>query len=287
MTAADPAVATGPLDDVFDRPVFIVSPPRSGSTLLFETLALAPGVYTTGSESHALIESIPGLQLRHRAFESNRLLAVHATPDIAAELRTRFRARAHDRDGRAPSDRFRLLEKTPKNALRVPFLAQVFPEAHFVYLHRDARQVLASMIDAWLSGRFRTNLELPGWPHQHWSLLLTPDWRELADEPLPGIVAAQWHSTMQVLLDDLQALPASRQSSVRYADLVADPPRAIARVCAQLDYAWDTPLPAQLSLSRHTLTAPDANKWARHAGVIEPLLPGLQRTIDRAEAFAG
>src|SRR5690606_18136842 len=30
----------------FERPVFIVSPPRSGSTLLFETLVKAPGVFS-------------------------------------------------------------------------------------------------------------------------------------------------------------------------------------------------------------------------------------------------
>ena len=287
MSTVDAAGAIQSLDDVFDRPVFIVSPPRSGSTLLFETLARAPGVYTIGSESHALIESVPGLQLRLRDFASNRLLAVDATPDVTTELRERFRARAHDRDGRAPTGRFRLLEKTPKNALRIPFLAQVFPEAHFIYLHRDPRQVLASMIDAWLSGRFRTYLELPGWPHPHWSLLLTPGWRALAGKPLPTIVAAQWDATMQALLDDLQALPAPRRSSARYSDLVADPPAEIARVCTQLDYAWDMPLSAQLPPSRHTLTAPDPNKWTRHAAAIEPLIPALQRTIDRAEALAG
>jgi hypothetical protein len=32
----------------FDRPVFVVCPPRSGSTLLFETLAQAPDLYTVG-----------------------------------------------------------------------------------------------------------------------------------------------------------------------------------------------------------------------------------------------
>ncbi|MDB5480941.1 MAG: hypothetical protein JWO83_1994, partial [Caulobacteraceae bacterium] len=46
-------------DPVFDRPIFIVSPPRSGSTLLFETLMKAPGLATVGGESHALMESIP------------------------------------------------------------------------------------------------------------------------------------------------------------------------------------------------------------------------------------
>ena len=50
---------------------------------------------------------------------------------------------------RRPLSRVRMLEKTPKNSLRVPFLARVFPEARFIYLYRDPRQVLSSMIEAW------------------------------------------------------------------------------------------------------------------------------------------
>jgi hypothetical protein len=274
-------------DALFDRPVFIISPPRSGSTLLFETLARAPGVYTIGGESHALIESIPGLQLRFRDFESNRLSAADATPDVAAELRARFHARAVDRDGQRPAGRFRLLEKTPKNALRIPFLRHVFPEARFLYLYRDPREVLASMIDAWLSGQFRTYLQLPGWPHPYWSLLLTPGWRSLASEPLPAIVAGQWKSAMEVMLDDLEALPEGRRATARYDRFVADPGSETRRLCAALDFAWDRPLPAQLPASRHTLTAPRADKWKRHAAVIEPLLPALQATMQRADALAG
>jgi sulfotransferase family protein/aspartyl/asparaginyl beta-hydroxylase len=146
----------------FDRPVFIVSPPRSGSTLLFETLAAAPDVFTIGDESHQLIEGIPGLAPGQGNHDSNRLLAADATPAVAASLRERFLRELHDRDGRAPvADSLRMLEKTPKNALRVPFLAAVFPEARFIYLHRDPRQVLGSMIEGWQSGRFATYPKLP------------------------------------------------------------------------------------------------------------------------------
>lgn len=43
------------------RPVFIVSPPRSGTSLLFETLARSPDLLSIGGESHQVIESVPGL----------------------------------------------------------------------------------------------------------------------------------------------------------------------------------------------------------------------------------
>lgn len=280
---------SGAADPVFDRPVFIVSPPRSGSTLLFETLMRAPGVFTIGSESHKLIETIPALQVPNRGFDSNRLSAADATPDVVAELRRRFLVACRDRDGVPPTagQRFRLLEKTPKNALRIPFLRQAFPEARFVYLHRDPRQVLASMIEAWQSGRFRTYIDLPGWPHPYWSLLLTPGWRALAGQPLPGIVAAQWRAATGILLDDLASLPAQRWCTICYEAFVAAPQVEITRLCDTLDLHWDLTLDQTLPLARYTLSPPDANKWRQLAPEIEPLLPPLQDLIERAARVAG
>ena len=268
-------------DPVFDRPVILLSPPRSGSTLLFETLALSPDFHTIGGESHRLIESIPSLQVGRQ--DSNRLVAADASAEVVETLRQRFRLHALDRSGHAPPTRFRLLEKTPKNALRVPFLLEIFPEARFVYLHRDVRQVMASMIDAWRSGRFRTYIDLPGWPHPAWSLVLIPGWQALADKPIEEIVAAQWETVTRVMLDDLEALPPDRWCSVRYEELVSDPAGCVPRLCEVLGVRWDLPLEGGLRLSRNTLTPPDPGKWRHHAEAIERLLPSMEATILRAE----
>ena len=277
-------------DPAFDRPVFIVSSPRSGSTLLFETLARAPGVCTIGSESHVLIETIPGLGLAEHGFGSNRLDALDATPAVVEELRRRFLGRLRDRDGRPPASApVRMLEKTPKNSLRVPFLARAFPEARFVFLYRDPRQVLASMIEAWMSGRFQTygGGVLPGWPAPYWSLLLTPGWRDLAGRPLPEIVAAQWQATIEALLRDLGALPAGRWQAVRYDRFIAGPADTVGALCQSLGFGWDQPLGGGLPLARHTLSPPSADKWRRHEAAIEAVLPRLQPTIERVERFIG
>lgn len=283
-----PRVGAGERDPLFDRPVFIVSPPRSGSTLLFETLAQAPGAYTIGRESHALIEGLPGLSVLDHGYDSNRLEAAVATPQIAEELRKRFLAALRDRAGQAPGDRrpLRLLEKTPKNALRLPFLAKVFPEAQFVYLYRDPRETLSSMIEAWQSGRFVTYAKLPGWSGLPWSLLLVPGWRGLNGLPIEQIVAAQWEITTRMLLDDLATLPKGRVHVARYDALYANPSAEVARLCAALGLDWDRALDARLPLSRHTVTPPDAQKWRRHAREIEAVLPGLGATIERAQRFA-
>ena len=289
-TRSPPAgvAASSQYDPEFDRPVFIVSSPRAGSTLLFETLAQARGLYTIGQESHALIEGMPALNPGLRGYDSNRLPARAATQAVVQNLRKRMRAELRDRDGAAPvAAPVRVLEKTPKNALRVPFLAEVFPQARFVYLYRDLRQTLSSMIEAWQSGRFCTYAGLPAWEGLPWSMLLVPGWRDLKGRSLQQIVAAQWEITTRILLDDLDALPAGRCQVVHYDTFLANPADEVARLCKALELPWDRPLDKTLPLSRYTVTAPAADKWRRHAGLIEEVLPALQVTRDRAEHFTG
>ncbi len=278
--------ASRPTAAVIERPVFIVSPPRSGSSLLFETLAQSPDLYTVGGESHGIVEGIPALDTARRGYESNRLLAEDATPLIAEQLRGRFRMAAFDRDRRPPQGAFRLLEKTPKNSLRLPFFERIFPDAVYVYLYRDPRQVLASMLEAWESGGFRTYPQLPGWTGLPWSLLLTPGWRELNGAALGDIVAAQWQAATNLLLDDLERLAPERVCAIRYDALLADPQAQMQRLCAFAGVRWDRTLGRDLPIANHTVSAPSAEKWRRREAIIAPLLPRLQATMQRAQAFA-
>ncbi len=89
-----------------DRPVFVVSSPRAGSTLLFETLARAPGLYSIGGESHQLMESIPQLHPASHGWSSNRVEADVATPEVITQLHRGVR-RAAPGSRRRPTDRRR------------------------------------------------------------------------------------------------------------------------------------------------------------------------------------
>ncbi|HEX6613758.1 MAG TPA: sulfotransferase [Rhodanobacteraceae bacterium] len=280
-----PAAAEYP----FDRPVFIVSPPRSGSSLFFETLAQSPSACTIGGESHGIIEGSTAsgkLGAAARGYESNRLERADASPEIVAALRERFRRRAFDREGGQPAGRIRLLEKTPKNSLRIPFLTEVFPDALFVYLYRDPREVLASMMEAWESGGFRTYPQLPGWTGLPWSLVLVPGWRELIGKPLPDIVAAQWAATTRILLDDLESLPDSRWCVARYDALLADPEAEVARVCAAIGFEWDRRLGSDLPVASHTVSAPRPEKWRARQAEVERALAQVAEVATRAERIA-
>jgi hypothetical protein len=280
----------------FARPVIVVAAPRSGSTLLFETLRRHPAVWSLGDESHAEIENVPGLSPRDRGFESNALSAADASPDVKAELLRNFGMQLRDARGRrwltldqARGEPVRLLEKTPKNALRIPFLDALFPDALFLFLHRDPAANLGSMLDAWQSGRFVTYADLPGWDGPPWSLLLPPDWRRLNGLPLAEVAAHQWRSANQAIIEDLSRLPRDRWRSLEYSTLIADPAVTVARAAAFMGLpeapALQAELAAGLPLSRYTLSAPSRDKWKRHEQAVTPMLPGLQAVAAKIAAL--
>jgi hypothetical protein len=268
------------------RPVFIISPPRSGSTLLYNVLADAPQVWSMRGEGHHVFESIPGLHPRDRGWASNRLTAEDATADVVAELTRGFLAHASDRDGRRPEpgDEVIFLEKTPKNCLRVPFLAAAFPDARFVYLHRDAPETISSMIEGWRLDQpsFRQYPDLPGWQGQPWSFFLFPGWREMIGRPVPEIAAVQWATAVDLFLGDLTELPRERWYAASFDGLLADPAKEVEGICDFLGWSYDRHLTAPLPWSKTVVTVPEKDKWRENADEIESILPLAAGAAERA-----
>jgi uncharacterized protein (TIGR03032 family) len=284
--------ASGPTvkaDVRIERPIFIVSPPRSGSTMLFEALSRARGVFTIGGESHRVIEGIPALHPKAHGWDSNRLGAEEATPDVVEALRASFTAQLRDRDERRPlSGAVRLLEKTPKNALRIPFLAAAFPDATFVSLYRDPRETLSSMIEAWRSRMFVTYRDLPEWRGDlAWSMLLVPGWRDLAERPLAEVVAEQWAVTTATLLDDLDALDPDRWCVASYSRLVAEPDAELRRISEFCGIDWDVDLDGPLPIARHTLDTPAPEKWRKNAELLNRVWDRVDPVAARAREIFG
>jgi LPS sulfotransferase NodH len=273
-----------------ERPIFIVAAPRSGSTLLFETLAASPQLCTVGGEAHWLVEGIESLRPGAPGVDSNRLTAEHASPDIADHISEQILARLQDHAGQAldqPGSR-RFLEKTPKNALRIAFFDRIFPDAQFVFLWRDPRENISSIMEAWRSGLWRTYPKLDGFDGP-WSMLLPPGWRSMNRRPLEEIAAWQWRETNAYILNDLQALSPQRWTVLRYADLVSDPAATVGRVCEFLGIPVDPALASRVARplppSRYTLTAPAAEKWRENEAAITRVLPSVQALWDCLQAL--
>ena len=261
-------------------PLLVIGAPRSGTTLLFETLARSGELWSIPGESHRIIEAIPRLRPVANGKDSNRLTAEDLDAAIAQTLTARFIRAARDNKGRRltnlpEEDRpcaIRLLEKTPKNCLRVPFFRALFPDCRFIFIHREPLANIASIIEGWQSGRYVSYRRLPGWEGP-WSYLLPPGWRALANRPLAEIATFQWKTANACAIADLRGLPPGSWCSVGYSDLVRDPARQIERLCRFADLPFDerlrTATSNELPHSRSTLTPPGENKLRKRQKELE------------------
>ena len=282
---------------LFDCPVFIVAAPRSGSTMLFEILQQNIQLWTIGDESHVEIESIRQLHPASHQYESNALAGDDATPQVVDRLVTSFTRKMQNSQGTLlsmmpPETRplgLRFLEKTPKNALRIPFLKEIFPSALFIFLHRDPRQNVGAIIDAWKSGRFVTYPDLPGWPGLPWSLLLPAGWREFKNRPLVDIAAHQWQYTNRTILKELENIPETHWCAVSYDSLIINRGTEVRRLCEFADIPFGPRMMAlceqPFPLSKYTLSKPDPEKWRRYEAEIERVMPGMEATAARLNSL--
>jgi hypothetical protein len=204
------------------QPIFLLSLPRSGSTLVQRVLASTPEI-ATAPEPWFLLPQV--YALRERGVEAeyvqvssarairgfadrlpNGIDDYHATVrDLALRL---YDLAAGNGEGRY------FLDKTPRYHLIVDELFELFPDARFVFLWRNPLAVAASIVETWAKGR---------WAVQRWHVDLFDGVTNLTD----GFRA---HEDVAL--------------SVRFEDLIGDPLNAWPRLFAHLDLPFD---PAVLS----------------------------------------
>jgi uncharacterized protein (TIGR03032 family) len=219
---------------VIEHPVFIVAPPRSGGLPLLQGLSRAPGVFTVEG-GRPVFDQIFELDPANRDWAHHRLTAADVEPRAVQELRGTLKSSLVDREGNRPgldAAGLRWLDGTPRNCLRIPFLAAVAPDAFFVYIHREPELSIPSMLEAWEKGTAVTAPELPNWPGPPWSFPLVPGWRELAGRELPEIVVEQWRRITEITLDDLDALAPERWCVGDWQRLLKQPKEEVERICA-------------------------------------------------------
>ncbi len=296
-TNATQSLSPDDLESCFAEPLIVVSVPRAGSTLLFEQLQRIAGFWSIGGESHAIFNAFPHLRAANAALDSGCLDKSHADPRTCDLIRRCFAFLLGDHQGRRYlrlSSRPRnmvLLEKTPRNALNIPFLIEVFPRARFVFLYRQAPQNIASIIDAWTNGlqtgRFVTFRDLPGWDRAAWCFLLPPGWRRLIGKSLPDIAAFQWSAGNNIVLDELERLPPERWMATSYEQLVSEPAATLTRIAAfaGIDVPGFAPGRQSLPLSRTTLTPPHPDKWRRYEEAILNVRNEWQPVAERIAAL--
>ncbi|MDA0958980.1 MAG: sulfotransferase [Proteobacteria bacterium] len=292
-------VTEAQINDALREPLIILSAPRSGSTLLFEYLTHLAGTSWIGGESHRVYRHFPHLGIANAAFDSASLDESHA----AGNCKTLFRdAIAHLlRDSTSLpfaedpvsflSSRPTFIEKTPRNALNIPFLNAVFPDARYIFLYRSPAENVASIMEAWSlglkTGRFVTFPKLPGWDRARWCFLLPPGWRGMIGKSLAEIATFQWQASNQTILDNLSRLPKGRSIAVSYEAMLGNPQEELARLLRFIGI----PHPEQSHtdfasiLSTTTISAPQKDKWRRFEEEIATFMPELEGTLAMMRTF--
>jgi Sulfotransferase family len=103
----------------------------------------------------------------------------------------------------------RYADKTPSHVLYLPRLARLFPEARFVHLIRDGRDVALS------------------YQSVAWGPTTVPE------------AAIRWRRSVRRGRRDGLRLGPDRYREIRYEDLVADPERVLRELCPFLRIDWD------------------------------------------------
>lgn len=284
------------------QPVFILSAPRAGSTLLFELLTRYLPCLSVGGESHGIFAHFPSLRMENEHYNSGCLHTAHATSEVSRNLRDAFACQLHYSNRRRPdweaisrgSSTQIFIEKTPRNALNIPFLLRVFPNAKFIYLYRHGLQNIASLIEGWhfgqQTGHFVTFPDLPGFAPRKWCFLLPPEWREHKNKAFSDIAAFQWQKTNSIIQDQLGQLATTRWTTIDYQELIDSPHDELTKLA---EFCQLTPFNTALDLQTHslplsatTLSAPDSEKWRRFASELSPYKTAIAATMSTIRTFA-
>lgn len=186
----------------------------------------------------------------------------------------------------------RLVEKTPENCLRLPFLLDLFPDASVLYLTRDGRSNVNSLIEGWMQPhlfpgyRVPAQLSIPGYSRDRWAFTLIPGWRDLVARPLEEICAWQWIRCNEAVLAHREGTKGKvPYLTVQYEELVASPATVLPQIAQflGLDFERDLGHLAQQLPQINAVSTPDRDKWRRRnpeaISRIMPLIAPMMREL--------
>jgi hypothetical protein len=167
----------------------------------------------------------------------------------------------------------------------------MFPDARYVYLQRDGRDNVNSLINAWRTPRYRTYLlpephAIPGVDPRWWKFVLYDGWRDDRRGPLEVVCARQWIACNEAALDAATTIGEERWASTRYEDLVANPEAEVKRIVDFLELPYESEVAARAAAVNTTpinvVTPVEAGKWRReNPAEIEAIAPLIRPTMAR------
>lgn len=260
---AAPWPKTPSKNDISRRHVFIVGFPRSGTTLIENILAGAPRT-ATSDETDGLASGVQDF-LR----DASTLDRLAGADDATLEPHRRFYWTAMEKRGASDATR-NFIDKSPYNAIKLPLIARLFPEARIIFVARDPRDVALGCFRQ----RFRMN----------------PSNFELLT--LEG--AARFYAATMRLFELYRAKLPLDVCEVRLEDVIGNFEVSVGQLCAFTGLAWSEDMRNFAELARdRAIATPSANQvargldpsargqWRLYAAELESVMPILAPWIER------
>jgi len=288
--------------DSFDRPIFIISPPRSGSTFLFDCLTQLDELYHLGAEADLIWwrffpyenmkDSSDYIGIESASAENIQTIRKHIYNAAIGKHLAKYPGRS-----RIPYlfgvKHIRYLDKTIANCFHLEFMERAFPNAQYVFLVRDPRDAISSMIEGWPYVEHFGKSQLTSIVQssitttiKHWTYPAPPGWQDIISRPLPQICAWSWKKHIEYPLDFF-----NRRNNptdviwVRYENLVDDAVGTTIELVNKLELKFTRKLKeyaAEPPLSRTTVSKPRRGKWmSKHYKEIVSILPMIDDTAGK------
>lgn len=302
----------------FSKPVIILGCPRSGTSLLFTILSESKHLFSLYRESQDIYDSFYRKKAKElKIYDNDALTKEDLTDEIKEFMLGEFHKYALNsrpvgyvmREYLLKSDllegfakmitsantfyknrfikSYRMVEKNPRNCFRIPFINKLFEDALFIYLKRDGRTNISSLIEGWKRPteylrvpRPAIPLNIKGDEHGKWRYVLPPGWENYIDKSLEEVCAFQWISSNKTVLEELKNIEDKRKMVISYEDLTSKTPRIIKDVCdfAEIPYEGGIKRFAQKPpvVSTPKGEKPKENKWKKNEKLIQNIYPMIK-----------
>ena len=316
--------------DLIKNPVIIIGCPRSGTTMLFNILNQSQELYSLYRESWNVIRGAYFNGMLDPDAKDDLLTAEDLTTELKDYIRKgfheytvnkeslafwtaqKFRLRAISAHLPIPNplasvvtkanalikdqrnQEYRILEKTPRNCFRVDFMNKLFPDAKFIFISREGKSNISSLIEGWKRQakhmkhkrfpRLNTEFHFNNFEFQKWEYVLPPEWKELNGKSLEETCAHQWIQSNRYALDSLNKLDSDRVIKVRYEDICENPGESIKNICDFIDIKYEDKLQEYAEkppvVSTGLFEKPKQDKWKKNQEAIEKILPMIDPMMD-------
>jgi hypothetical protein len=266
---------------VLRQPIFIVGCSRAGTTLVYKTFSESRQLGSLGKETHDFWAGLHPLS--DRGWNSHEIPA-----DCATDSDRRYVSRYfYSRTGK-----LRVVDKNNQNGLSIPYLHNLFPDAHFVFIKRSPGDNINSLIHGWGKGdefgvwsdQLPDNVAVSGGAYKRWCFFLSDNWREYRDRSIEEVCAFQYRSMNDAILASKRVVPDTQWHEIVYEDLISEPVngfRQLFEACGlQFDNHLEEHCRTVIAKPYNAFSEIRVNKWkdGKFRDQIERVLPMVAET---------